>query len=98
MGALLTVVLVVQFRTKGYRPGVYWPAVALISVVGTLVSDNLTAPAPGSYGPCTNAWTGSRPHSPWSGLPRVAAVGWLVAGRLEQKFEQVIESGHAADC
>ncbi|MEU6774086.1 hypothetical protein [Streptomyces sp. NPDC046759] len=42
MSALLTVVLVVQFRTKGYRPGVYWPAVALISVVGTLVSDNLT--------------------------------------------------------
>lgn len=42
MSALLTVVLVVQFRTKGYRPGVYWPAVALISVVSTLVSDNLT--------------------------------------------------------
>ncbi|MEV6024436.1 hypothetical protein [Streptomyces sp. NPDC052036] len=42
MSALLTVVLVVQFRTKSYRPGVYWPAVALISVVGTLVSDNLT--------------------------------------------------------
>ncbi|QHA05272.1 hypothetical protein GQF42_20015 [Streptomyces broussonetiae] len=42
MSALLTVVLVVQFRTKGYRPGVYWPAVALISVVGSLVSDNLT--------------------------------------------------------
>ncbi|MFK4149351.1 hypothetical protein [Streptomyces sp. NPDC004065] len=42
MSALLTVVLVVQFRTKGYRPGLYWSAVALISVVGTLVSDNLT--------------------------------------------------------
>ncbi|WP_329142492.1 hypothetical protein OIU91_02445 [Streptomyces sp. NBC_01456] len=42
MSALLAVVLVVQFRTKGYRPGVYWLAVALISVVGTLVSDNLT--------------------------------------------------------
>ncbi len=42
MSALLTVVLVVQFRTKGCRPGVYWPAVALISVVGTLVSDHLT--------------------------------------------------------
>ncbi|MFI9356007.1 COG4705 family protein [Streptomyces lydicus] len=42
MSALLAVVLVVQFRTKGYRPGVYWLAVALISVVGTLFSDNLT--------------------------------------------------------
>ncbi|MFD7288945.1 hypothetical protein [Streptomyces sp. NPDC059863] len=42
MSALLLVVLVVQFRTKAYRPGVYWLAVALISVVGTLISDNLT--------------------------------------------------------
>lgn len=42
MGALLAVVLVVQFRTAAYRAGVYWLAVALISVVGTLISDNLT--------------------------------------------------------
>ena len=42
MSALLAVVLVVQFRTAAYRAGVYWLAVALISVVGTLISDNLT--------------------------------------------------------
>lgn len=42
MSALLGVVLVVQFRSSAYRPGVYWSAVALISVVGTLISDNLT--------------------------------------------------------
>ncbi|MFI9248204.1 hypothetical protein ACIGXF_37880 [Streptomyces sp. NPDC053086] len=42
MSALLAVVLVVQFRTTVYRAGVYWLAVALISVVGTLISDNLT--------------------------------------------------------
>ncbi|WEO93883.1 hypothetical protein A6P39_007595 [Streptomyces sp. FXJ1.172] len=42
MSALLAVVLVVQFRSRGHRPGVYWLAVALIGVVGTLVSDNLT--------------------------------------------------------
>ncbi|MEE6269777.1 MULTISPECIES: COG4705 family protein [Streptomyces] len=42
MSALLAVVLVVQFRSRTYRAGVYWLAVALISVVGTLVSDNLT--------------------------------------------------------
>lgn len=42
MSALLAVVLVVQFRTGAYRAGVYWTAVALISVVGTLISDNLT--------------------------------------------------------
>lgn len=42
MSGLLAVVLVVQFRTTAYRAGVYWLAVALISVVGTLISDNLT--------------------------------------------------------
>ncbi|MFK0286796.1 hypothetical protein ACIQVL_40890 [Streptomyces sp. NPDC090499] len=45
MSALLAVVLVVQFRTSIYRAGVYWPAVALMSVVGTLISDNLTGNA-----------------------------------------------------
>jgi len=42
MSVLLAAVLVVQFRTTAYRPGVYWLAVALISIVGTLISDNLT--------------------------------------------------------
>jgi uncharacterized membrane-anchored protein len=40
-GALLVIVLAVQFRLRRYVPGVYWLAVVLISVVGTLVSDNL---------------------------------------------------------
>ena len=42
MSVLLIVVLVFQFRATKYVPGVYWLAVVLISVVGTLVSDNLT--------------------------------------------------------
>lgn len=42
MSVLLAVALVVQIRTSTYRAGVYWLAVALISVVGTLISDNLT--------------------------------------------------------
>jgi uncharacterized membrane-anchored protein len=41
MGAALFVVLVFQFRARKYIPGIYWLAVVLISVVGTLVSDNL---------------------------------------------------------
>lgn len=39
--ALLVAVLIAQFRTTRYVPGVYWLAVVLISVVGTLISDNL---------------------------------------------------------
>lgn len=41
MGVLLAVVLVVQFKTRKYVPVVYWLAVVLVSVVGTLISDNL---------------------------------------------------------
>ncbi|MEO6088353.1 MAG: hypothetical protein ABIQ18_35095 [Umezawaea sp.] len=41
-GVLLAVALAVQFATKRYVPGVYWLTVALVSVFGTLVTDNLT--------------------------------------------------------
>ncbi|HSX42905.1 MAG TPA: hypothetical protein VLF59_02365 [Candidatus Saccharimonadales bacterium] len=42
MAALLVISLVFQFRAKRYVAGLYWLCVVLISVVGTLVSDNLT--------------------------------------------------------
>ncbi|GAA2073610.1 membrane protein [Pseudolysinimonas kribbensis] len=42
MGALLIVALIVQFALRRYVPAVYWLAVVLISVVGTLITDNLT--------------------------------------------------------
>lgn len=41
MAALLAVVLVFQFRVRRYVPAIYWLAVVLVSVVGTLISDNL---------------------------------------------------------
>jgi uncharacterized membrane-anchored protein len=41
MAAALIAVLVFQFRSRKYVPGIYWLAVVLISVVGTLFSDNL---------------------------------------------------------
>ncbi len=42
MGGLLAIVLFFQFRARKYLPSVYWLAVVLISVVGTLITDNLT--------------------------------------------------------
>lgn len=42
MAGLLIITLLFQFMTKRYVPAVYWMAVVLISVVGTLVTDNLT--------------------------------------------------------
>jgi uncharacterized membrane-anchored protein len=40
--AALVAVLIAQFRVRRYVPGIYWLAVVLISVVGTLLTDNLT--------------------------------------------------------
>jgi uncharacterized membrane-anchored protein len=40
--AALIVTLIAQFRTHAYVPAVYWLAVVLISVVGTLLTDILT--------------------------------------------------------
>lgn len=42
MGSLLIIALFFQFKSKKYVPTIYWIAVVLISVVGTLITDNLT--------------------------------------------------------
>jgi uncharacterized membrane-anchored protein len=41
MSAALMAILIAQFRSRKYIPGVYWLAVVLISIVGTLITDNL---------------------------------------------------------
>lgn len=42
MALVLLVVLALQFRTDRYTPPIYWLAVTMISVVGTLITDSLT--------------------------------------------------------
>lgn len=42
MGTLLAIVLFFQIKAKKYTPGLYWLAVVLISIFGTLITDNLT--------------------------------------------------------
>jgi uncharacterized membrane-anchored protein len=42
VGGIFLVALAVQFATRRYTPVVYWITVVLISVVGTLITDNLT--------------------------------------------------------
>lgn len=42
MATVLLVALAIQFSKQRYVPWAYWLAVVLISVVGTLVTDNLT--------------------------------------------------------
>src|SRR6195952_5082588 len=41
-GVLLVIALIFQFRAPRYIPALYWFTVALVSVFGTLVTDNLT--------------------------------------------------------
>ena len=41
MTGVFVVFLVMQVRAKAYEPSLYWITVVLISVVGTLISDNL---------------------------------------------------------
>ena len=41
VGALLVITLIMQFSVRKYVPPIYWLAVVLISIFGTLVTDNL---------------------------------------------------------
>ncbi len=41
VGVMLLIALFVQFRSRKYVPAIYWAAVVLISVAGTLITDNL---------------------------------------------------------
>lgn len=42
MGAILLVALSIQVAARKYIPWLYWVSVVLISIVGTLITDNLT--------------------------------------------------------
>lgn len=42
MSVLLIIALFFQFRAPKYSPPIYWLSVVLISIVGTLITDNLT--------------------------------------------------------
>ena len=42
IGAILLIILFFQFKARKYVPSIYWLAVVFISVVGTLITDNLT--------------------------------------------------------
>jgi uncharacterized membrane-anchored protein len=41
-GALLVALLIGQFSLRRYVPGIYWAVVVVVSVFGTLITDNMT--------------------------------------------------------
>jgi len=88
MAALLGAVLVVQFRARRYIPSVYWLAVVLISVVGTLISDNLVD----NFG--VSLWTTTGVFSvclaatfaAWYRSERTLSIHTIVTGRRESFY------------
>ncbi|MEJ7641957.1 MAG: hypothetical protein WKF36_07150 [Candidatus Nitrosocosmicus sp.] len=42
MGIFLALALFIQFKRKEYVPSIYWVSVVLLSIFGTLITDNLT--------------------------------------------------------
>lgn len=84
-GALLAVLLLVQFRLRRYVPVAYWSVVVVISVFGTLITDNMTD----AYGvPLTT----STPifaallavvFGVWYAVERTLSIHSIVTGRRE---------------
>jgi uncharacterized membrane-anchored protein len=69
-------VLVVQFRLRRYVPAVYWLTVVLISVVGTLLTDQLTDGLGVELGTAAGDW--SIDLTGWSPGPIVLVPAALI--------------------
>jgi uncharacterized membrane-anchored protein len=84
-GALLVALLVAQFRLRRYVPSVYWAVVVVISVFGTLITDNLTD----RYGvPLTTSTTVfaivlAIVFAVWWGFERTLSIHTIVTTRRE---------------
>ncbi len=72
IGALLLALLVVQLRSQKYIPAVYWVVVVLLSVFGTLITDNLVDNLGVSLEMCTMIF---------SGALAATFIGWYLSER-----------------
>ena len=76
VGVLLLIALVVQLRSHKYVPWIYWVAVVLISVAGTVITDNLVE----NFG--VPLWVTTILHSVLSALARMNVDPWSEAMRM----------------
>jgi uncharacterized membrane-anchored protein len=85
MGAALIAILVVQFRSRKYIPGVYWLAVVLISIVGTLITDNLVDNAGVPLETTTIVFSAALAavFAVWYAVERTLSVHTIVTSRRE---------------
>ena len=85
MSVLLAVVLLFQFKAKKYLPSIYWLAVVLLSVVGTLITDNLTDNFKVSLETTTVLFSVKLvlPFTVWYAVEKTLAVQSIVTTRRE---------------
>jgi uncharacterized membrane-anchored protein len=88
MGALLVVALAAQLHERRYVPWIYWLSVVLISVVGTLLTDNLTdgvgVPLQLSTGVFAVALAAT--FAAWYGSEKTLSIHSIVTRRREQFY------------
>jgi uncharacterized membrane-anchored protein len=85
MSAVLLCALVVQFRARRYVPAIYWTAVVLISIVGTLITDNLTDNLGWSLVLCTSIFAFALvcAFAVWYRVERSLSIHTIVTTRRE---------------
>lgn len=85
MSGLLVVVLILQLRAPSYVPALYWGVVVLLSIVGTLLTDNLTdvlgVPLEVSTALFVVALVAT--FAVWWSLERTLSIATITAGRRE---------------
>jgi uncharacterized membrane-anchored protein len=84
-GALLAVLLMVQFQLKRYVPIAYWAVVVVISVFGTLITDNLTDLHNVTLTTTTPIFAGilALVFAVWYGVERTLSIHSIVTTRRE---------------
>jgi uncharacterized membrane-anchored protein len=85
MSGVLVISLVFQFRLRKYVPAVYWWAVVWISVVGTLITDNMVENLGVSLTTSTIAFSIALilTFAVWYGFERTLSIHTIVTTRRE---------------
>src|SRR4051812_10518506 len=85
MSVAFLIALAAQFRARRYVPALYWLTVVLISVVGTLVTDNLTDALGVPLVVSTVVFAGALAltFAAWYAKERTLSIHSIVTGRRE---------------
>lgn len=85
MGLLLATILVFQFRARRYSAPLYWLSVVMISVVGTLITDNLSdnIGVPLEYSTAVFSVILAVVFAVWYGVERTLSIHTIVTTRRE---------------